>query len=307
MEKLLKGAMAPSTAVTYRRAVSLLAQFVQGHCPNSPVFPATTATMANFIAYLFSLNYSPSSITTYCSAIAAIHKLQSYPDPLQHFAIKKLLTGAQRIAGKKDARLPITEPILLRLATCLQGSGFPVFTQRMLKAMYTLAFYAVLRIGEITVRNQTPHDLVVQRKHVQVFQNRNKEIKAVELTLTDWKHRGNAREFRIWIPPKNRLTEICPVQSLCQYLAIRGTKPGPLFLMESGVPCTRTFFTQCLNSCLLRIGLSTAQYKTHSFRIGGATLAALAGMSEAEIQRLGRWKSSAFKKYIRVEALSSMH
>jgi len=40
-------------------------------------------------------------------------------------------------------------------------------------------------------------------------------------------------------------------------------------------------------------------YNTHSFRIGGATSAAEADVSQATIQQLGRWRSQAYRCYIR--------
>jgi len=40
-------------------------------------------------------------------------------------------------------------------------------------------------------------------------------------------------------------------------------------------------------------------------RIGAASFAVDAGMSDAQIRDLGRWKSNAFQKYIRIPSLSS--
>ena len=37
--------------------------------------------------------------------------------------------------------------------------------------------------------------------------------------------------------------------------------------------------------------------------IGAATTAAMRGLSDEEIQRMGRWKSQAFRKYIRITML----
>lgn len=42
-------------------------------------------------------------------------------------------------------------------------------------------------------------------------------------------------------------------------------------------------------------------FSGHSFRSGGATWYALRGASDATIQRLGRWKSSAWTEYIRLQ------
>ena len=52
-------------------------------------------------------------------------------------------------------------------------------------------------------------------------------------------------------------------------------------------------------------GLDPSRYKGHSFRIGAASCAVDAGMSDAQIRALGRRGSNAFQKYIRIPSLSS--
>ncbi len=51
-----------------------------------------------------------------------------------------------------------------------------------------------------------------------------------------------------------------------------------------------------LNSILQAVSPRTLR---HSFRIGAATTAAHKGLSQQQIQELGRWSSEAFKSYIR--------
>ena len=63
-----------------------------------------------------------------------------------------------------------------------------------------------------------------------------------------------------------------------------------------------------LISCLWPIkfcGLNPARYKGHSFRIGAASHAADRGLSDAQIRVLGRWKSNAFHRYIRIPSVST--
>jgi len=46
------------------------------------------------------------------------------------------------------------------------------------------------------------------------------------------------------------------------------------------------------------LGEEYTRYKSHSFRIGAATNAAIKGVSVDKIKTAGRWKSDAFKSYI---------
>jgi integrase len=46
-------------------------------------------------------------------------------------------------------------------------------------------------------------------------------------------------------------------------------------------------------------GINSAQYSGHSFRSGAATTAVRRGMGDAMIQMLGRWKSDAYRAYIK--------
>ena len=55
-----------------------------------------------------------------------------------------------------------------------------------------------------------------------------------------------------------------------------------------------------LQSALRLAGLPYAAFTGHSFRIGAATIAAQNGIEDSIIQTLGRWKSAAYKLYIRI-------
>jgi len=67
-----------------------------------------------------------------------------------------------------------------------------------------------------------------------------------------------------------------------------------------GSPFLRRTFDAIFKVVLTGCDLSTQLFKGHSFRIGAATDAALRGIPEAKIRAAGRWKSDAYKKYIRL-------
>ena len=65
-------------------------------------------------------------------------------------------------------------------------------------------------------------------------------------------------------------------------------------------------FNTWLVAALSHGSLSSLPIKSHSFRIGAATYAATVGYTEAQIQKMGRWKSGAFRKYIRISSFTSL-
>ena len=56
-----------------------------------------------------------------------------------------------------------------------------------------------------------------------------------------------------------------------------------------------------VRAALLAAGLPAKEFAGHSFRIGAATTAATVGLDDSTIQTLGRWKSSSYLLYIRLE------
>ena len=48
-------------------------------------------------------------------------------------------------------------------------------------------------------------------------------------------------------------------------------------------------------------GIPLDRVDTHSLRMGGANALALAGYSDTQIQKMGRWRGATFKEYVREE------
>ena len=215
-----------------------------------------------------------------------------------HFIIKKLLAGVQRSRKAPDVRLPITYDILIKLIDTLDHVLPSHYQCTMFRAMFLLAFSALLRIGEICPYTMKDFNNVLQVKDCE-FKSTKKGVKSVVITIRNFKHNVGKRPFIISIPG-NRTSKFCLVESLKDYLKLRGLQPGPLFAFGKNIPVTRQVFSSNLKLCLTWLGLDTKLFKGHSFRIGAASFLASRKFTDSEIQRIGRWNSDAFRRYIRI-------
>ena len=97
-------------------------------------------------------------------------------------------------------------------------------------------------------------------------------------------------------------SDLCPAVALLGYLSLRGAVAGPLFIQQNGLPLHRFLFVQKVQEALTATGLTDTNFNSHSFWIGAATVAGVAGVPEATFKVLGRWKSGAYQQYIRPSA-----
>ena len=93
--------------------------------------------------------------------------------------------------------------------------------------------------------------------------------------------------------------QLCPVAAILAYMKERGGHPGAFFIDDNRVPITKGKFVARVRDALRSAGYPEEQFAGHSFRIGAATTAAMAGIEDSTIQTLGRWHSAAFLRYIR--------
>lgn len=298
--QLIQSSLQPSSLPTYKRAWKLFYDFFHTIFPGVPVnLPISAPHLALFIAYLFDRNYAASTANTYISALSYSHKLSSLPDPTKVFFIIQMLKGYGKLGSGFDGRLPITLPILHKILCLAPDLSLSRYELCLFRAMCCLAFYAFLRVGEMAVTNNNTSILSID--NIAKLLNADNHVVSLKVTFLTYKHSYNQPPFSLVI---GRQSLFCPVQFLLDYLSCRGNSPGPLFIL-GGLPVPRRYFCGLLAMAIKRCGLNPARYKGHSFRIGAASHAAERGMSDAQIRVLGRWKSNAFLRYIRIPSLSS--
>ena len=158
----------------------------------------------------------------------------------------------------------------------------------MMWAACCMAFFGFLRCNEFTVPAQTGYNPAVHLSYSDVAVDNRDYSTMVVISVKQSKTDPLRSGVQITLGATE--DDICPVKALMPYLAIRGSQPGPLFLTKDNHYLTQSAFRANLSSILQEVGLDTKSYNTHSFRIGAATSAESAGLTESQIKSMGRWK-----------------
>lgn len=289
----MKNALAPSTKILYMKHYTIFCQFVSDYFPDDETI--TEEVWILFVSYLHRhKNWSPATIVPALSAVSFILKLsgRGSEDYSKGFIVRTLVRALQNTNQAQDTRQPITLSILERLVIVPRRNHHDII---LFPAMYSLMFFALLRIGEVcTTSGRSARDAnVIQRDQVEISPGGE----SLTVKLIQFKH-SRGGPVRIVLTRQGN-KPFCPVVNMYRYLQYRGTVRGPLFLTADGRSISRQMFVVSFQRDLLANGYSYDNLKPHSFRIGGACYAAESGYTDAQIRRLGRWHSNAFMKYLR--------
>lgn len=303
VQKLSGAALAKTSVSQYNKTWETFMKFSKDQLGQNPVLPISTKDVGRFIAWLFEQGLAPATIRARACHLAHFHKMEGHEDPLKNYFIQKLLQGCSKLRPGGDTRLPITRDLLHKIIRAL---GFVVPSKTLqitLEAMFLLAFHAFLRVGEITSSASAHNPNLLMRKHVTFMGN---PTNAVSVTFSTYKHSHSGHPTTLHIAAAGA-GQPDPVGALETYMQVTKqlTPNDPLFLYR-GKPLTRLVFSDYLNRALRFSGVDPQFYKSHSFRIGAATTAALNGVSDQSIKAWGRWSSDAYQRYIRISTLSSL-
>ena len=248
------------------------------------------------VAFLFlHLSHSVGSrtITTYLAAIQFVSNTHGHHERICDFArLGYVILGIRRFQGNRFSR-PRRNPIQVRhlnhIIDFIQHSRLQEQDRALCIAASLMAFFGLLRVSEYTcatpVAFEASFDLLVNDVS---FSNGIATI-CIKSSKTDPFRQG----VNIRLPSISN-SRLCPVTALSAFLARRGYTPGPLFTFSNGRYLTRQDMHWLLSQITNGVNLNT-----HSFRIGGASAAASAGVSNSTIQVLGRWSSNAYLQYLR--------
>ena len=236
----------------------------------------------------------PSEPPLYLAGVRNFHLISGYNSPTENTPRLQLaLRGCKRLKPPQPStRLPITPDILRRTKACLSSE----FDDVMIWAAMCVGFFSFLWAGEFTTSGHFDPSRNLSCKDISIDSHVDPSVIRIKL------NHSKTDQFGVgaFIFLSRTGLDLCPVSAFLNYLTVRPSTPGPLFVFSNGSCLSKTKLTQALNRVLTTAGIDPTFSKGHSFRIGAATTAASQGLEDSLIKKLGCWTSNAFTLYIRI-------
>ena len=153
------------------------------------------------------------------------------------------------------------------------------------KSLITLGFFGLFRPRELTAGTHTIQieDVFIFPSHLRVL------LRSSKANRTDLPE-------SVDVPAQS---VCCPKAMLWQFLQLRSSQPGPLYVWPDGQPVSYNNLRNLFKKLCLFLNLPVSRFTPHSLCIGGTTDLWGLGHSKIFVQSVGRWSSSCFQRYIR--------
>lgn len=297
---LVKSSLSSNTWKTYDMALESYRDFRLFYNLED-TWPIPINSIAKFIAYLSCQKASVSTVSTYISGLSFAHKIREIKDTTKSFVVQKLIEGFRRKhPSKADVRLPICRVLLKKLICSLQKICHSQYEAKMFSAAFSLAYFGMLRVSEISVQGKTANsDHALNFDDIE-FRSENANLELfVKISSSKTDQKGKSTTLIL-----NSIADsaICPIALLRAFLEIRANcthNSNKLFIHFNGTPLTNYQFRSILQKSL-KFCEVPLHIRTHSFRIGRATEMAINGVPDDIIQKNGRWSSMSYLRYIRL-------
>ena len=176
-----------------------------------------------FGAYLVHKGFQSSTLKSYFSAIKHILKQDGYPWDDNKALLSSLVKSCKLENDRVKIRLPIQkglfEMLLFEIHRYYSGNNVQPYLEVMYKAVFCLAYYGLLRVGELTLGD---HTLLIGNTHVL-------EDNILLVLYSSKTHGKESRPQKIRISAQpltsrvsNRQRNFCPVRTVIHYLRLRG-------------------------------------------------------------------------------------
>ncbi|XP_077986135.1 integrase/recombinase xerD homolog [Glandiceps talaboti] len=284
---------ADSTTLAYSNAFSKWSRFASDH--NLTAIPAEPSHVSLYLTHLIQGSLTAGSTKqTVESAFYSIqwaHQIAGLPSPTEHPFVKNLVESARRLLGRPVIKKqPVTTEVISELVEHFKDSSSLKDVRDI--CLMLIAFAGFLRFSDV---------VNIKRSHVSFFDSHVSIV--IQKSKNDQYSKGNV----IHISRSGKTT--CPVAYLERYLTLAGISSEshqfifrPLFVSKHSVSLIHkdkhlsyTRVRELVKQKLSLVVDDVSVFGTHSFRSGGATTAAQAGISSRQLMQHGRWRSSTAK------------
>ena len=279
-ELFIDQALAPSTAKAYKRSVNLFRTF------SSSLGKTVQQCLKRkyvelWLTQLASKDLQHNTIKSHLSALRHHCIRHNIPHSLHSPRLHLLLKGLARCSTKTPTSAAAVSTKHLRSLARVSKALHSSKDHCQPMAMMAVAFYGFLRPSGYCV---TPSAHYLKWNDVQ-FSNKERFVR---LTFRSYKH-SKAKSI---IQLQSEKT-CCPIYWLKQYRKMFAScHSTPLFDMTANR--FKVILSNLTDAAKIKTNLTP-----HSFRHGGASWASQQGWPDARIKAHGRWRSDAYKRYVR--------
>lgn len=250
----------------------------------------------------------PATVRSYLSSLATIHKIRGIENrEFENILVKAVLKGAENLRqlseDHKQARVVMSYQLLKLLGHEMAVAPWSIHRKQLMWTAASIAFFGTLRLGEILSKSESSFDptAVLRWKDV-----KTREDGSVLLHLRLPKSNSKEGEFVDLFPFVE--VKYCPCAALEKLRNSPESRAAedknPVFTFEDGKLLTSEKFTYTIRGLLEKhLGVNSSLVSAHSFRAG---IPSILGKfpdlaSDRDIKYWGRWSSSCFSTYSRLE------
>ena len=286
--EILSKSIAPNTLKSYAQGYKTWKQW-SSTFTDIQNLPAKAADVALFIAATIQANGKFGKIESMYNGLNWIHTAINVKNPCDSGMVRKMREAAKRILSKPVKKKTPISPYNLKQLTKKLRKNINVLSMRTLN-IALISYAGFLRYDEVI--ELRGNDIMFEKSYVKIFL---KKSKGDQENKGDWVY--IARTMRPTCPYKNlreylKLAEVGKNQFI--FRATTRTKMG-YKLKQQDKPICYTTARQSILQAIESIGLDRKAFGLHSFRRGGATTAARAGVKDRLFKKHGRWRSENAK------------
>jgi len=287
LPKLIERGRADATVNKYKTAWQKWVEW--GGKKGITTRPAKPFYIALYFTFMFTTEAKKGAITSAFYGIRWGHHIVGLPSPTDNELVKLTFEGCLRsFSAPKSKKEPISIEVLKQIVDSYDSENSNALDQRF-KVLSLLCFACFLRINEI---------LKIRLKHIKVKQNH------LELFLEHSKTDQHRERNTVYITRTD--TNYCPVTHTVNFLknvnldvkldseaffilTLHKTKKRHVASKTKGISYTRVY--DIFHEHLSKLKIDSSSYGLHSFRSGGASVAANNGVSDRQISKHGRWST----------------